>query len=118
MIEETEDPTTWITSRENDKIYYENSDGKRWWISGTCTACGECESFPDNFSPGMIINQVNIRKLTDNSYQEWIRILTWNNYPGSVGACTEEDYELRKDIPMTPNGVGAGSCTLNGEWIE
>lgn len=118
MIEETEDPTTWITERIDDKVYYENTDGRIWWISGICIACGECEPFPNDYTPGITINQVNTRVLSDGTRQDWIRILTWNSEPGFEYACIEQDFELRKDIPMTPDGVGSGACTLSGEWVN
>lgn len=117
MIELTEDITTIITDRVDDKIFYENTDGRKWWIAGTCVACGECESFPDNFFPGITINQINIRKLSDGSYEEWIRVLTWNSHPGTPSACVESGFSTRKDIPMTPDGINSPSCTLYGEWI-
>lgn len=118
MIEETEDPTTWITQRSDGKIYYENTDGRKWWISGTCIACGECESFPNPFIPGMIIEQVNWRLALDGVLEKWSRILQWNSEPGVANACIEQDFSLRKDIPMTPDGVGTGNCTLFGNWID
>lgn len=117
-MEQTEDPTTWITARDGNKIYYENTDGRTWWISGTCIACGECESFPHPFTAGMIVNEVNPRVLADGTREEWVRILQWNSEPGVASACVEQDYQLRKDVPMTPDGVGTGSCTLVGEWIN
>lgn len=117
MIEETEDPTTWITERNGDQIFYENTDGRSWWISGTCIACGECESFPHDYVQGMTINQVNVRRLSDGTDEEYIRVLTWNSEPGVAGACTEQGYQDRKDVPMTPDAVGSGACTLSGGWI-
>lgn len=117
MIEETEDPTTWITERTGSKIFYENIDGRKWSMEGTCIACGECENIPADITIGMSVTDVNIRKLADGSIEEWSRTVVWHGQPGTQNACLENDYALRKDIPMTPDAIRP-NCTLIGEWIE
>lgn len=117
MIEETEDPTTWITNRVGDVIYYENTDGLKWSMSGTCIACGECEKIPENITAGMTVTDVNIRRLANGTNQEWTRVLVWNGQPGTQNACLEDGFAARKDIPMTPDAIRP-NCTLVGEWIE
>jgi hypothetical protein len=121
MIEETMDPTTWITSRTtNDNnesvLEYENTDGKKWKITGNCIACGLCEQLPNQGSnTTVIINKVVI----DGEMSEYTRTLQWVAEPGTAGACLEVDYQLRKDISITPDLVNEiEGCTLSGEWIS
>jgi hypothetical protein len=117
MIEETEDPTTWITARDGTTIFYENTDGRRWSMSGICIACGACEQIPDPLVIGSSQTDINIRRLADGSNQEWARTITWHGEPGTENACLEDNFALRKDIPITPDGIRP-NCTLIGQWIE
>jgi hypothetical protein len=113
---ETEDYTTWITDTGviNDEPYkdYENTDGKKWRVYGTCNACGMCE-MPEEI-------QVNFRIHPETGERDtYTRVLNWVNEPGIAGACLEENFEERKDIPMTPDCINdLPDCTLRGEWIE
>jgi hypothetical protein len=117
MIEETMDYTTWITSKyvdsENvDVVEYENIDGKKWKIYGKCNACGLCEIDTTT--------HVNIRYNTHTQQKEtYTRNFLWYDDAGAPTACFEKDYELRKDIPMTPDDVNSiDGCVLFGEWIK
>jgi hypothetical protein len=117
MIEDTMDYTTWITARYInpdglDVVEYENSDGKKWKIYGKCNACGLCE---DNAT-----QHVNIRYNPHTKKKEtYTRNFDWYDKAGIPGACIEKDFELRKDIPMTPDAVNSiDGCVLFGEWIK
>ena len=113
---ETIDYTTWITDTGviNDEPYtdYENTDGKKWRVYGTCNACGMCENYEEI--------SVNIRVHPETGERDtYTRYFTWTNEPGVPGACLEKDYEKRKDVPMSVNYVNkTQECTLRGEWIE
>lgn len=92
----TEDPTTFIVDGGPDWKVYENTDGRRWVIRGTCVACGVCEQPGDE------------RRI-------------WTGKPiGEPGACLDPTYELRRDVPITPDGVAKCKpyCTLTGEWLD
>ena len=116
MIIETEDYTTWIyeTGVINDEPYrdYENTDGKKWRVYGTCNACGMCENHePSHFN-------VRYNPYTQEK-ETYTRYFTWIDKPGVPGACIEENFEERKDIPMTPDCINAiDECVMRGEWIE
>ena len=121
MIEQTTDPTTWITSRtvENSEnvLYYENSDGKKWKINGTCIACGLCEELPPIGSN----TTITINKIinSNNQVETFTREVVWVGQPGTPNACLETNFENRPDIPMTPDFVNEiDGCTLSGEWID
>lgn len=117
MYEETEDPTTFIIDKTDSYTEYENIDGKKWRISGTCIACGLCENTPKEI-PSEVVEE-NIKVLGDGSRKIWNRKLIWTSTPGMVGACLEESYQNRKDIPMTPDFVNeTEGCTLEGIWIN
>jgi hypothetical protein len=112
---ETEDYTTWIyeTGVINDEPYkdYENTDGKKWRVYGTCNACGACE-IGEEFHTNTRVHPETGERDT------YTRYFTWVNKPGVPGACLEKDYEKRKDIPMTPDCINAiDECVLRGEWI-
>ncbi len=114
---ETEDYTTWITETGliNDEPYvnYENTDGKKWRVYGNCNACGACEIPYQSQQENVRIN------LETGQKETYTRILDWIDTPGTPGACLEENYETRKDIPMTPDCINQiPECTLTGEWIE
>lgn len=111
----TEDPTTWIVSRTGNQIEYENTDGKRWTITGVCNACGLCEEFSGVI--GVPSTHDNVR-IVDGEQQVWTRTLTWVNEPGTPGACQEQNFEQRKDIPITPDLVNSiEGCVQTGEWL-
>jgi hypothetical protein len=111
----TEDYTTWINAiGEIDGeqfVEYENTDGKKWRVFGQCNACGACE-MPDT-------TQINIRVNPETGEREtFVRVLNWVDEVGNPGACLEENYEQRKDIPMTPQIInGIDICSLRGEWL-
>jgi hypothetical protein len=113
---ETEDYTTWIVDDGfiNGEPYkeYENIDGKKWIIYGSCNACGCCEEEKKyNYN-------IRIDPKTGKN-DMYVRELEWTNKPGIPGACIEKNYELRKDIPMTPDFVNKSvECSLKGKWIE
>lgn len=119
-FEPTEDPTTVIVERGtvNEEPYaeYLNTDGKRWRIYGTCNACGACEVFdPDGGS----VQSHLITKSVDGEKISYTRTLVWLGNPGTPNACSEEGYESRLDIPMTPDAVADFSppCVMRGEWL-
>lgn len=117
MAEYTEDPTTIITERTEEYIQYENTDGKKWQIHGKCIACGLCENIPSEI-PSTIIEE-NRRILQDGTEEIWTRKLIWVSEPGNPGACIEEQFENRKDIPIMPDLVNnIEQCTLEGIWID
>jgi hypothetical protein len=121
MIEKTMDPTTWITNRtvENDEnvLYYENTDGKKWKIKGSCIACGLCENHvSDEGSIAIITNKIIN---SNNEIETYTRELNWVGIAGTPGACIETNFQNRLDIPMTPDFVNEiDGCTLSGEWID
>jgi len=49
----TEDQTTWISDSgiQDDVPFtvYENTDGKKWIVTGNCNACGACEIFEEGY---------------------------------------------------------------------
>jgi hypothetical protein len=65
-------------------------------------------------------SHLNIRYNPHTQEREtYTRYFIWNDDPGLPGACIEIDFEKRKDIPMTPDGVNTiEECTLSGVWIE
>jgi hypothetical protein len=116
MIEETMDPTTWITDRVDDVVYYQNTDGKRWRISGTCNRCGACETF--SLAAGQTAEYVTYIK-KDGVISTYKRYVEWHDVPGTANACSEINYHERKDIPATPDGVNEiEECALSGEWLD
>jgi hypothetical protein len=117
MIESTEDPTTNIIERTEDYIEYENTDGKKWRVYGKCSACGLCENQPLEIPS--IANEQHRRMLLDGTEESWTRTLNWVAIPGTPGACIEENFNNRKDIPITPDLVNSIEiCTLEGVWIN
>lgn len=117
MIEYTEDPTTVITHRTEEYTEYQNTDGKKWRVYGKCIACGLCENKPLQI-PSTVIEE-NRKILEDGTEQIWTRKLIWSAEPGNAGACIEEGFENRKDIPMTPDFINSNeTCTLEGVWIN
>lgn len=118
MTIQTCDITTWITEKSDSIIVYENSDGKKWQISGICNACGLCEIYEPPVAIGEIILHTNI-SMVNGDKKIWTRRLKWNHAPGTPGACEEIDYDNRLDIPITPDAVNRiEECTLTGKWIE
>lgn len=115
---QTEDPTTWITA--NGVIagvsvtQYENTDGLKWRIFGTCNACGLCENPPETV-PSVVI-QKN-RKIAEGEQGFWERTLVWHKQPGEPGAVEELEFNDRKDIPMTPHINKIQGCALEGEYL-
>lgn len=116
--EPTEDPTTVITNHYDDVWEYENTDGRRWRITGTCNACGACEMPPEAID-GQPVVLSNRRILQDGSEEVWNRTIRWYDTPGQPGACLEDGYDQRRDIPITPDGLPspAEGCLLTGEWL-
>lgn len=113
----TVDPNTQIIDKNSEYTEYENTDGKKWRISGTCIACGLCENKPTQI-PSTVIEE-NRRILNDGSEEVWTRTLVWSAEPGNAGACVEEGFESREDIPITPDFVNDNEiCTLQGIWIN
>ena len=111
---ETMDPTTWITDQGDGFTCYENADGKSWVITGRCNSCGACE--PVSAAPGGVTTQSNYIYV-DGGLQTYTRTLRWEREQGLPGACVEEGYTLRKDIPITPDLVNnTVGCVLSGEW--
>lgn len=119
-MEPTVDPTTNITARTNDYVEYSNTDGKVWRIYGKCNRCGMCEiENNDVFTSGDIFIQYNKRLLPDGTMVDWNRTLYWVDTPGKPGACVEQDFEQRYDIPLTPDCTNRISeCSLSGVWIS
>jgi len=118
MTTPTEDPTTWVTAQYDDVWEYENTDGLRWRITGTCNACGACE-MPPAAIDGEPVTFTNLRIYLDGTSDEWTRTVRWYDEPGQPGACIEEGYDQRRDIPLTPDGLPnpAQGCLLAGEWL-
>jgi hypothetical protein len=112
---ETEDPTTWIVEQTENYRIYENIDGRRWKISGKCIACGMCEPEIGNVGDRIVIENIRV---VDGVKETYTRTLNWIGVPGTPNACLEENYQQRKDIPITPEAVNEiEECTLSGEWI-
>jgi hypothetical protein len=117
MMIATEDYTTWITEKTNDYVIYENTEGKRWKVSGTCNQCGMCETY-ENYPLNQPIEQKNYRKNQDGDIEEYTRILIWHHLPGTPGAVEEVNHHLRKDVPMGPNATEKiEQCSLVSEWL-
>ena len=98
----TEDSTTWITRIDGSRISYENIDGDRWYIDGTCNACGACE--------------VN----GDGSMRAGVVAVPGKTI-GEPGAVFEAAYEVRRDIPVRPNlawDFAAKGCVLSGAYTR
>lgn len=95
----TSDPSCVITGRGVMAgvpfVAYENVDGERWVIRGTCTACGECE-----------VGAATPR-------------LIWTGVPvGQPGACLDPDYGRRPDIPVRPElAAKMPHCSLTGAYL-
>lgn len=117
MIKPTEDPTVNIVNQNENYVEYEDINGKKWGVYGKCIACGLCETKPTQI-PSVIIE--NNRRITSNGIEEtWSRKLIWSAEPGIAGACVEEEFENRKDIPMSPDIISSiKECTLKGVWIN
>ena len=115
---QTEDATTWITA--NGVIggvsvtQYENSDGQKWRIFGTCNACGLCEN-PPTVVPSTVTEK-NYR-VVNGKEEIWERTLIWHKEPGNPGAVEDATFGNRKDIPMTPKVNEEIGCSLTGEWM-
>lgn len=117
MWEPTEDPTTFITARIGNVVDYQNTDGVRWRIAGACNACGACEE-PPTVVDGEPVEFVNVRRLGDGSDETWVRVLRWHDVPGVPGACSEDGFAARLDIPMTPDALRPDAgCSMTGEWL-
>jgi hypothetical protein len=112
----TEDTTTWIESRDDTSAVYENTDGKRWRVSGSCNQCGLCEVY-NNDPLNTEITHVNYR-MNEGVKETYTRVLIWHHPPGTPGACEELGYNTRKDIPMTPKLINRiPECTYQAEWL-
>jgi hypothetical protein len=115
---QTQDPTTWITANGviggASVVQYENTDGLRWRITGTCNACGLCENPPEEVPS--VVTEKNYRYV-DGVEVVWERTLIWHKTPGEPGAVEESLFGNRLDIPMTPDVNDEPRCTLNGEWM-
>lgn len=111
----TEDPSTWIIEKDSNRTVYENTDGKRWEISGNCNQCGLCETY-NNEPLNTEVVQKNYRMVNGN-VEEYDRILIWRNYPGTPGAVEEVGHESRKDLPITPELAETPGCSFNGRWL-
>lgn len=112
---ETEDPTTWIVEQTHDYKIYENTDGRKWKISGRCIACGLCENKLGNIGDKETFTNIIIKNGIRETYT---RTINWLEEPGTENACLEEEYHNRKDIPMTPDAINSiYGCSLSGEWI-
>lgn len=111
---ETMDPTTWITDQGDGFICYQNSDGKSWVITGYCNRCGACEPF--SLPPGQTAEYLNYVE-QDGVVSTYTRHVEWYGTPGTPDACSEVNYQGRKDIPITPEMVNEiTECVLNGAW--
>jgi hypothetical protein len=112
----TVDPTTFIVRQGDDELEYLNTDGKRWRVRGVCNACGLCEVQPETV-PSTVLH-TNVAVDADGNRYTWERTLNWVDQPGSPDACVESGFELRLDIPMTPDAIAMwDGCTLTGEWL-
>ena len=115
---QTEDSTTWITANGTiggvSVTQYENTDGVRWRITGTCNACGLCENAPEEV-PSMVTEK-NYR-IVDGKKEIWERTLIWHKEPGNPGAVEDTSFVNRKDIPMTVYVNEIEGCTLTGEIL-
>lgn len=117
MIESTQDVYTNIINRTLEYVEYQNADGRIWRVSGTCIACGLCESKPEQVPSTVVENNRIVHP--DGSETSYIRTLVWSAEPGIAGACVEEGFENRKDIPMTPDFINSTeTCTLTGVYIN
>jgi len=113
----TEDYTTWIIEKTEDSVTYENTDGKRWVVSGKCNQCGMCETYNDE-PLNTPIDQINYRLNELGEKEEYTRTLIWRNYPGTPGAVEEVDYDKRLDIPMSLDATEKiEQCTLLSRWL-
>lgn len=91
---ETQDPNTFITDRGPGFVVYENTDGKRWIILGTCICCGQCE-------------------VGSNS-----PYLLWVGQVGTKNACIDTRVD-RLDCPVLPTISENNSyCTLTGHYLN
>jgi hypothetical protein len=120
-MEETIDPTTSIINRTEEYIEYLNTDGKQWRIYGKCNLCGKCELNNNQPIPSSGDTTVLYVKLLlpDGTFGDWYRTLHWNGTPGESGVCVEEDFQNRKDIPLTPDCArDIPQCALSGVWIS
>lgn len=120
-MEKTIDPTTFIVNRTSEYVEYSNTDGKSWRLYGQCNGCGMCEIENNQpiFTSGDIFIQHNKILLEDGTMSDWDRVLYWIDTPGKPGACVEQDFDKRKDIPLTPNCANRFSeCSLSGVWLS
>ena len=94
-MEQTNDPTCWITERSEDRVVYETIDGEKWEIFGRCNQCGECEVGSEN---------------------EYIK---WTGTPvGEPNACYDIRGEDRLDSPVRPEiSKNCPNCTLTGRYL-
>lgn len=96
--ETTLDPTCWIVARGERWIVYENTDGERWVIWGTCNQCGACEV---------------------GGQTERTRRLIWTGEPGTPGVCHDPEYGTRPDLPTRPElRDHLPSCSLHGMYLR
>jgi hypothetical protein len=115
---DTLDFTTKIVAVVGDRIEYENTDGRKWWVSGYCNQCGMCEDWSDATPLNTPIKSVHIRK-NEQGTSTFERVLVWKSAPGSPGACEELGYNIRADIPMTPAAIAKSQfCTYRAGWIN
>jgi hypothetical protein len=120
-MEPTIDPTTNIINRTEEYIEYLNTEGKQWRIYGKCNACGACELETGDppFASGSVCIKRNNNLLPDGSFEIMDRVLYWFDVPGVSGACIEQDFDKRKDMPATPDAVNdIPECPLSGVWIS
>lgn len=94
----TIEPLIWITEQTPGRTVYETDDGaESWEITGTCNACGACET-------GAV----------DADYQIWTGIPV-----GEAGACLDSRFGTRLDIPVRPELTEkTTSCTLKGKYLH
>lgn len=112
---QTMDPTTWIVEQTTNYVVYENTDGRKWRLDGICNACGLCEPKIGAVGETVVLNNYIV---VDGIKQKYTRKLLWKKQAGEPNACEEENYNLRSDIPITPDFVNELSgCSLNGVWL-
>ena len=116
-MEPTQDINTFIVEKTLEYTEYENTDGKKWRVFGKCISCGLCESKPDIIPS--TVHELNRVIHPDGTETSYTRTLVWSTEPGVAGACIEEGFEYRLDIPMTPDFINnVEGCTLSGTYLD
>lgn len=106
----TLDPNIFIIEQDANSVTYQTTTGEKWQITGTCSACGECEVGADDT---YYEDDTESRRQIIKYYQNWTGVPV-----GQPGACLDNRYGSRLDIPVRPEiSQHYANCTLSGTYL-